>query len=141
MNTTRCYSACNPIARDDLVSRLGNWAIAATAVLSLGGCTVVRIDEQGATTTVTRKFGVVTIAPGSKNSVVSVTSFGVHSAFGVLSLGFGRTEAATFDPAVCQLILWHPTPAALLALRNLMGAHNEICTISKSISNNNEGPP
>src|SRR5689334_13265108 len=75
MNTARCYSVCNPIARNDLFRSLGNRAIAAAMVLSLGGWTVIRIDQQGATTTVTRRFGVVTIAPGSKNARVSVTSF------------------------------------------------------------------
>ena len=93
---------------------------------------MVRIDQQGATTTVTRRFGMVVIQPGSQSSLVRVTSIGVHSAFGVWSVGFGHTEAATVDPAACQLILWHPTRAAMLALSALVGTHDDICVISET---------
>lgn len=108
------------------------FALGGLLALALQGCTVVHIDSPDGRATVIRRFGVVRIEPSQTTSIVRVTSVGVHSAFGVVSVGFGRTEAATVVPGTCQVILWAASPATITNLKELMGGDNDLCALGNT---------
>jgi hypothetical protein len=110
-------------------------------LLSMQACTVVRIDSQDGTTRITRRFGIVTIEPGTASSLVRVTSLGAHSAFGVLSLGYGHTEAVTVEPGACQIIVWDAGADTLHRLQDLVGADGHVCLVDRSTTHNSKDLP
>ena len=117
------------------------YALLLLGAASIQGCTVIHVNDANGTTSISRKLGVIAVEPGPATSVVRVTSLGIHSAFGVLSIGFGRSEAVSIDPARCQLIVWATSPATLNALKELMGTDTGVCTIEGSTTHNTRGAP
>ena len=117
------------------------YALLLLGAASIPGCTVIHVEDANGSTKISRKLGVIAVEPGPATSVVRVTSVGMHSAFGVLSIGFGRSEAVSIDPARCQLLVWAASPATLDALKELMGTSSGICTIEGSTTHNTRSAP
>lgn len=94
---------------------------------AIAGCTVVRIEDRDGSVRLQKSLGFVRLEPATSNAVIRVTSIGFHSAFGVTSIGFGRTEAASLAPGACQLVVWNASPETVDALRELLGDDTALC--------------
>jgi hypothetical protein len=95
--------------------------------LLLQGCTVVRIENADGSTTVRHRVGLAAIHPGDANALIRITSFGLHTALGTSTLGFGHTEVVTIAPGSCEVILWGASPETAKHFRDLLGEDASVC--------------
>ena len=96
--------------------------------MSLGACTIVRIQgEGGVRTRYYPGVAVIQITPADSVQVVEVESVGAAAVGNQASLGWSHSRIALVPPGRCQFIAWQASREQAVELRSLFGPGTEIC--------------
>jgi len=107
-------------------------ACAASSMLALAGCAVVRIQTAGKDDVeVKRRFGIVSveIKPGAGATLVESTSLGAINGFEGFTLGYRSATVAALAGERCQLVVWINTGEQLQELDQLLRDRTDVCVV------------
>jgi len=107
-------------------------ACAASSMLALAGCAVVRIQAAGKDDVeVKQRFGIVSvdIKPGAGATLVESTSLGAINGFEGFTLGYHSATVAALAGERCQLVVWIKTGEELKELDQLLRDRTDVCVV------------